>query len=318
MRLVSTSVLGSRLVVWLVAVCGFVVGGSVASAVAAPKNVLILTEGPIMPYVVLLSESLIAALRSDGAEPLNVFEESIDRFMFDSAEYDRQLVRLYKTMYGDGKLDLVITITEPALDFALRHRAELFPDAALLFGAVDERVIRSRKLGAKVTGLISHLDALATVETALALHPDTRNVVVVGGASRSDHGNVDVVKEDLRGLASRAAVTYIMDKSLNQVLAAVAALHDDAIVLFVSMQADGDGLARSGPEVLAALRTVSRAPIYGLSKNFLGHGIVGGLLLDQQRHGTELGQRARQILAGAKVTDLPKDENVELSRVRLA
>ena len=130
--------------------------------------------------------------------------------------------------YLDQAPDLVITITEPALDFALRHRAELFPRSALLFGAVDERVIRTRDLGANVTGVFSHYDARATVEAGLKLHPGTRHVVVVGGASRFDRGYLDVVREDLSGLASSAAVTYISNAPLPKVLATVGALPTDA------------------------------------------------------------------------------------------
>ena len=125
------------------------------AAAAAPKNVLILSEGPVLPYGVVLRETLVAALRHDGTEPVNVYEELIDRTRLDSDEYDRELVTFYKVKYGKATPVLIIAITEPALDFALRHRQELFPSAALLFGAVDERVLRARDLGANVTGVFS-------------------------------------------------------------------------------------------------------------------------------------------------------------------
>ena len=177
----------------------------VLSTAAAPKSVLILSEGPVLPYGVVLRETLTAALRHESAEPLIIYEELIDRIRFDSDEYDRQLVALYKAKYLNVAPALVITITEPALDFALRHRDELFPHAALLFGAVDERAIRGRDLGTNVTGVFSHLDARATVEAALTLHPGTRKIGVVGGTSRLDRGYIEVVKEGLQGLASAVA-----------------------------------------------------------------------------------------------------------------
>jgi signal transduction histidine kinase len=272
--------------------------------VSVAKGVLILSEGPVLPYGLVLREHLVAALRHDSAEPLNIYEELIDRIRFDNDEYDRQLVTFYKAKYINAPLDLVMTITEPALDFALRHRDELFPRAALLFGAVDERAIRGRNVGANTTGVFSHYDARATVEAALTLHRDTRHIVVVGGASRLDRGYLEVAREDLQGLASPADITYIADKPLNEVLAAVAALPDDSVVLFLSMQSDGHGVARTGPEVLAALRGAAKVPIYGMSGNFLGRGIVGGMLFDMQSHGKDLAQRARQILSGVQAADI--------------
>ncbi len=302
--LVAAAVRRRRLVAWLL-FAGLCLLGAVPSAsAAAPKNVLILSEGPVLPYAVVLRETLVAALRQDGAEPVNVYEELIDRIRLDSDEYDRELVTFYNAKYGTAAPVLIITITEPALDFALRHRHELFPSAALLFGAVDERALRARNLGANVTGVFSPLDARRTLEAALALHPGTRHILVVGGTSRLDRGYIEVAREDLRAVASRAAITYITDKPLHDVLDAVAALRDDGLVLFVSMQSDGDGVARTGPEVLAALRRAATVPIYGTSRNFLGRGIVGGVLMDMERHGLDLGQRARQILAGVHTAGL--------------
>ncbi len=286
--------------------------GVVPFAAAAPKNVLILSEGPALPYGAVLRETLVGLLRHDGAEPVNVYEELIDRIHLDSGEYDRELVTFYNAKYGTAAPALIIAITEPALDFALRHRDELFPSAALLFGAVDERALRARDLGANVTGVFSPLDARKTLEAALTLHPGTRHILVVGGTSRLDRGYMEVVREDLGAVASRAAITYITDKPLDQVLDAVAALRGDGLVLFVSMQIDGDGVARTGPEVLAALRRAATVPIYGTSRNFLGRGIVGGVLMDMERHGLDLGQRARQILAGVRAADLAPMRSLNL------
>ena len=304
MGLVTIDVRRCPLVVWLLAgVC--LVGGVARPAAAAPKNVLILSEGPVMPRAADLRATVVAAVRLDPAEPLNVYEELIDSTRFESDDYRRQLLELYRVKYLAAPPDVVIALTEPALDFALRYRNNLFPRAALVFGAVDQRAIRTRTLGPSVTGVFLHIDARLTVEAALTLHPGVRNIIVVAGASRFERGIVEVVQEDLRGFASRAAITYITGRPLNEVLAAVASLDESGLVLFLSLNADGNGVARSGPEVLAALRRVATAPIYGISDNFLGHGIVGGVLLDYRRHGMELGQRARQILAGERASDLP-------------
>ena len=165
-------------------------------------------------------------------------------------------------------------------------------------------MIRGRNLGANVTAVFLRYDARATVEAALRLRPGTRQIVVVGGASRLDLGYVDVVREDLRDLASPVTATYITKQPLKAVLAVVAALRDDALVLFLSMQSDGDGVARTGLEVLEALRSVAKVPIYGISGNLLGRGIVGGVLFDTQRHESDLAQRARQILSGVPAADL--------------
>ena len=124
--------------------------------------------------------------------------------------------------------------------------------------------------------------------------------------------------KDLRDLAPAAAITYMTDTPLSEVLTAVAALRDDALVLFLSMQSDGDGVARTGAEAFAALRRVATVPIYGMSGNLLGRGIVGGMLFDAESHGADLAKRARQILSGVRAADLVPDEVAEHARLRLA
>src|SRR6187402_1116611 len=128
-----------------------------------PKAVLILSEGsvvtysagPVPPTTAVLRSGIIAALRQSPV-PLNIYEETIDRVRFDSADYERHLLGLYKAKYSGIPPDLVIALTEPALDFALRHRGKLFPSSPLLFGAVDERALGDRPLGANVTGVFLH------------------------------------------------------------------------------------------------------------------------------------------------------------------
>ena len=142
--------------------------------------------------------------------------------------------------------------------------------------------MRSRNLGPNATGVFTRI-ARATLEAALALHPHTRRVVVVGG--RSDKGYMDTVREELRPLASRTDIVYVTDKALRDVVAEVVGLGDGELVLLLSMQTDGEGVARTGPEILAALRRVATVPIYSMSRVFLGRGIVGGVLVDMERHG---------------------------------
>ena len=304
MRLVATARQCRRIGARVLAV-GFCLVASVAPAAAAPKAVLILSEGPVMPYGVVVREHIVASLRRETAEPLNVFEELIDRVRFDTDDYREQLVALYKAKYvGAMAPAVIITITEPALDFALRYRKELFPDSALVFGAIDERAIRERDLGANITGVFSRWDIRGTVDLALRLHPRTRQIVLLGGTSRLDRGYMDVARESLRGLESRAALTYLVGQPLRDMLTAVAALPDDAIVMMLGVQIDGDGVARGGPEVLAALRGVATVPIYSIAAVFLGNGIVGGALFDMIIHGADLGKRAAQILSGTRAADL--------------
>src|SRR5204863_8445853 len=74
----------------------------------------------------------------------------------------------------------------------------------------------------------------------------------------------------------------------------------DTLVLFVSMTRDPDGAAVQPVDVLQALRASTPAPIFGVVSTLFGHGIVGGALLDFDRHGADLGRQAVRLMAGER------------------
>ena len=199
---------------------------------------------------------------------------------------------------------LVITLAKPALDFVLRHQDVLFQDAPILFGFIDERSVRALSLPPNITGVFVEIEARATVEAALALHPGTRRVVVVGGASPDDRAWTSVVQQDLRPLEPAVSFTYLTEVPFETLLADVAALRDQTLMLFTTMTVDGDGAPRMSPDVVAELRRVAEVPIYGMGALLLGRGIVGGVTLDARRHGADVGRRARRLLAGEQAADL--------------
>ena len=172
-----------------------------ASAATASRRVLILTsETPGLAAAAIVRQGLISVLRQDGAEPVEIQQETIDTTRFAGEEYDRTLAALYRAKYGLAPPALVITVADPALDFARRHRAELFPNAPILFGVVEERTGRARSYGPNVTGVAVGFGARATIELALRLHPVARRVVVVAGTSAFDKVWLNATRQDLRAL----------------------------------------------------------------------------------------------------------------------
>ena len=303
MRLVTRHVGRCGVVAWLLATGVCLAAGQTSPPMAAGHRVIILTaESPELSGAALMRQSVVSALRG-GGEPVEIYEEAIDTSRFPSSEYDASLAAMYRAKYGPAP-SLVITLAKPALDFVLRHQDVLFRDTPILFGFIDERSVRALSLRPNITGVFVDLEARATVEAALALHPGTRRVVVVGGTSPDDRAWTSVVQQDLRPLEPAVSFTYLTDVPFETLLADVAALRDQTLVLFTTMTVDGDGAARLSPDVVAELRRVAEVPIYGMGALLLGRGIVGGVTPDVRRHGADVGRRAQRLLAGEQAADL--------------
>ncbi|HEY5974736.1 MAG TPA: hypothetical protein VIU41_08350, partial [Geobacteraceae bacterium] len=92
----------------------------------------------------------------------------------EKSTYLRDLLR-YKV--SSKKPALVMTMDNPAFDFAMAFRQELFADVPIVFLGLNDFEPAMIEGKHKVTGIVERQDIVGTVETALRLHPGTREFV---------------------------------------------------------------------------------------------------------------------------------------------
>src|SRR5580700_5720384 len=105
---------------------------SATASAGTEKNILVLysfsERSVTMPI-----DSLESALRAKVSFGLNFYVEYLEAQRFADNGYRKGLVDALRGTYGGQKLDLVITESYPALQFALEHRDELFRGVPILF-----------------------------------------------------------------------------------------------------------------------------------------------------------------------------------------
>jgi signal transduction histidine kinase len=186
-----------------------------------------------------------------------------------------------------------------ALRIALDYRADLAPTARIVFLAVD--AAGELELPPDVTGVLMSLDWLDTLGAALRLQPETRSVVVVAGTSGIDKRFLAAARAAFAGAPGRLEFTYVTDLPLEAVAAKLAALSDGTIVFLISFLRDSAGRNLTTAEALARLVKMSRVPIYGITGTLMGHGIVGGRLIDFEMQGARAGELGLRLLRGEKL-----------------
>ena len=267
------------------------------------KHVLVLTaDSPQLPGNRVLLDALQSVLRAEFPARVEFYLETIDLRQVANDPYERLFADLMSERFRGVQLDLVVALTQPAIEFVLREHDRLFARSPLLLGFIDRRVLDQRAVPAKTGVVFLQPEAAATVRLAIATNPATRRVLVVGGTSRFDRGWLQGVREDLGTRTAGVSIEYDTESSLQALLDRVAALPADSVVLFTSATRDGVNAPVRSIEVLERMRAVARVPIYGLSNTYLGKGIVGGTLLDFDRHGQELSQQALRLLRGEATT----------------
>jgi hypothetical protein len=211
----------------------------------APKRVFILyDENPTLTGLAATHRSLVSTLRQLAEGRVDIYTEFMDVSRFsggDSKRFELWLLQLYREKYGGRRMDLVIACMGPAFDFLLRHRAELFPSVPMVFCGVDRRELQGRELGSDVTGVTLRREFRPTLELALKLHPQTRNVYVIAGSSPFNQYWLGQAREDLIAAAPRVSISYLSDLTMAEIERRVASLPPRSLVLFLHVFMDAAG-----------------------------------------------------------------------------
>ena len=288
-----------RCAAWLLVVTAAVVSLPTPARGQSVKNVLFLTaESPDLPANRVILDSIQTALRSEFPARVEFYVDAIDARQFANDVYERRFADLLNEKFRGVRLDLVIAVTQPGVDFVLREHDRLFATAPLLLGFIEARTVRPQAIPENTGLVLLKVDAASTVRLALHTYPATRRVLVVGGTSRFDRGWEQIVRNDLATLDAGISIEYDTNSSVDDLIRHVADLPADAVVLFTSATRDRENAPVRSIDVIQRLRAAARVPIYGLASTHLGHGIVGGTLLDLERHGQDLARRAVQMLRG--------------------
>jgi len=266
------------------------------------KTVLVLYGDPLSaPADRMTEQGLTAALSSAHGWDLEVFSEYLDLMRFPAVRYGDDIARYLRARYGTRKPDVLIALANTTLQFVLDHRDELFPRVPIVFADVDHREVEGKEMPPNVTGLWMAWDYQRTLELALQLQPEIREVVCVSGTGAEEQPWNDEASKVLGRFASQLRTRWLDKLALQAVLDEVARLPRDSVVLYIPMQRDGDGQAVSPFEVARQLTEASRVPVYGLSRPQLQQGIIGGALLDFSEIGSKTATLALRVLAGEKL-----------------
>jgi PAS domain S-box-containing protein len=280
-----------------------------ADAVQQPKNVLVLYSFSARETFDAL-QPLETAVRSGVSTPVNFHVEYLESQRFGTHNFEQGLSETLREAYASQKLDLVIAVSYPALRFAAEFRDRMFPGVPIVFTSVAPGRIQGQKLWTGVTGITVPADVPGTLDLALRLSPDTKNVAVVAGGSEFETYWLRATIEELQHHADRLKVIELVGLSTDQLLQKVSALPEHTIIFFGLIPQDSAHLVIGTYDVLGAIG--QRFPTYCVHKYCLDHGAIGGSYADSDEQGVRGGELAARILLGEKPEDIPVIHGVKV------
>jgi two-component system sensor histidine kinase/response regulator len=294
-------------------------GGAAAPAAAAgvalaDKRVLFLSPfGFGRASVDLFMRRYVEAMARGGLGTENVMVEYLNLNRNLGADYRTRVRELLLFQYHARPPDLIVSVQQPALAYALDELRDFAPGVPLL--AASAQPVTSS--GARPLLLQTpEIDLRATFDQATLLFPDTERVLVVVGSSEADLGFKQRVAAALAASGSTLAVEYTDGMRKDAVLARAAALPPRSIVLAASINRDVDGVPVSSSDFLVQVGRSANAPTFSLFSTMVGNGPVGGSVLDVEGQAESLARTSLAVLSGATVL-APGVRNVRVPGVSM-
>jgi len=293
----------------LTAVAATVAFASVCSAAAHPeqasRTVLTIYWGPeSFPGTAQIDPAIQSVLRTQSAVPVNYFAEYLETEEFPQDTAAEALREYIERKYEGRHIDVVIAVTSAALQFALRCREDLFPRVPIVFLSANLPQVAAEHTARGITGVLSDAPYDETLALALDLHPSTTRVFVVAKAP-SVEGYDDNIRAALSHFSSRVKLTYIDERTVPALLAAVKTIPAQSVLFYTRYIPDGASSGVYPEQIARLLAAASPVPIYTIDDVYLGSGVVGGIMRTGEATGRRLGALARQILDGTPPDNIP-------------
>ncbi|MGI6092729.1 MAG: ABC transporter substrate binding protein [Negativicutes bacterium] len=252
------------------------------------------------------TDSLIAGIKSvlNSNTDIDVYYEFMDAKQNTSPEYIPKLYELYKYKLKNKHYDAVITSDDDAYNFLLKYGQELLPNVPIVFCGVNYFQDSSLTENNLITGVVETLDVKKTIEVALKLQPQVRNIVIINDRSVTGQVNKQLLTDVIPKFPA-INFTFYEDMNMSEIQDRVAELPNDTIILLMSFNKDKSNNIYSYEESIRIIAAKSAVPIYSVWDFYLDHGTIGGMLSSGYYQGETAAAIVLRILKGEKPQEIP-------------
>ena len=286
--------MASAKVVAVAALIAVVLSVRPSAAQSHTQVLLLYSTGRNSPLSMVGDTEIPRTLEQGLNTRLDFYAEYIDRGRFPDLTHQAAFESFLQAKYAGHRFDVVIAVQDAAIDFVERCRETLFAGIPMVFLATSAPV----RAVQNATGVVADADLAGTLAMALDLQPDLRHVFVVSDASARGRVYEQRARQEFRQFEPRVAITYLTGLVTSDLEKRLATLPDKSIVYYLIVYEDGAGEIFNPLTYLDRIVAVANAPTYSWSESTMGHGIVGGHLLDQVATMKEVAGLTLRLLRG--------------------
>lgn len=243
----------------------------------------------------------------DGVDrPAHFDVEYLDPYLFTRrGDNEARTAAFLQVKYAHQRFDVIIAIGPEPLTFAGKYGPQLFPGASIVSLLQGPAAQSDSPRPPGTTGVRMVLNFVPTLRVALDQNPGTRQVVLVAGSSRDDKEMLQEARNEFSGYAPDLELVDITDNSVDQFQSRLAKLEPGSVIVFLNLTADGKREEYIGARVLPVIAQAANRPMYGISSEQVGRGVVGGSVIDMREVGRAVGATALRVLKGENPEAIP-------------
>ncbi|HKP14640.1 MAG TPA: sensor histidine kinase [Gemmatimonadaceae bacterium] len=263
---------------------------------------------PTAPGAAGFARELRGALRKEWSQNVELYEEVLDFDRLGKRERWPEFAAYVARKYRGVPIDAVVTESSIALQFATERFGPILPGVPIVYGNAFEPVIDFDALPTNVTGRRIPLPFVETFSLARRLQPDAKRVYLVTGASAMDSVLLAEAVQDLTPVLGDMKLEVLKDWTLTSLLRSLRELPAESFVLLSSFRKDWRGQSFSTGELIPSVARASSVPVYGIARNWVGDGVVGGTAMEFAQDGARTGRLLIRVLRQPRGARLPDRE----------
>lgn len=233
--------------------------------------------------------------------------EHMDTKRFNQPAYLEQYEAVFIAKFAGQSFDAIVTLDDNAFDFMLEYHPKLFPHTPVIFGGVNNLEPGELADYDLFTGIVERIDYRGTIETALAVYPVAKRVLVVTDATTSSQENRAHIEQLVADGHIPVEVVFLDQGEgleLAELMTRLADASSRSVVYYSDFFQDKHGRFIHYQDVLPQLAEISNAPIFVHNDFYLGYGATGGTVVNGYYHGKAVSHLVQRVLKGEKPSQI--------------
>lgn len=273
-----------------------------AAGPAAPRVLVLQSYHVGLPWNDALQRGLQSGL-GEQAERMQLYYEHLDALRTDAQTAERFAHHITER-YRKLGLDYLLATDDPAYRLLLSIRERIAPGKPILFAGVNN--ITPEQLAGidAVAGIAETPDFAANLALMHQLHPQRDALVVIGDSTPTFASNLATLQTHNAAQSAPFRLSVMAPATLDELRSKLTDIPSDALIFLMGRPRDSLGNLVSGPAVARFTRGHTHQPIYVGWDFFMGHGVVGGMLVSGDAQGQALAGLLLRLAQGQALATL--------------